>query len=272
MTLAYKYVLIDDTTYAYTINGDGEALVLLHGFTGTSKTWLPFIKKWKEHYQVITIDLPGHGNTTGESNLPMQEICHHIKQFLDHLSIEKCHLLGYSMGGRTALSFAMWYPLYIESLLLESASPGLPTEKERSDRVIKDTQLAKRINHDGITKFVDFWENIPLFNTQKKLPKHKRAQIRAERLSQSEAGLAASLVSIGTGVMPSWWETLHELQQHVCLIVGKEDEKFVQLNTEMDKRIEHCTFHIVPEAGHAVHIEQPEAFAKIVQQFIDKTY
>src|SRR5690625_179189 len=144
MTLAYNYVLIDDTTYAYTINGSGEPLVLLHGFTGTSQTWLPFIEKWKEHYQVITIDLPGHGNTTGEANLKMKQVSHHMKQLLDHLSIEKCHLLGYSMGGRTALSFAMWYPLYIESLLLESASPGLQTTKEQLERVEKDTRSEER--------------------------------------------------------------------------------------------------------------------------------
>ena len=270
MSLTYNYLRIEKTTYAYTSQGKGQALVLLHGFTGSSATWQSFIDDWKKGFHVVTIDLPGHGQTTGSSNLSMAEVCEHLTVLLDHLGIEKCHLLGYSMGGRTALSFAMWYPLYVESLLLESASPGLRTIDEQQERIDKDTKLADRIRKDGVEKFVAFWEAIPLFSTQQKLSKEVQQKIRQERLRQSAEGLATSLTSVGTGKQPSWWDDLHQVKQRVCLIVGKEDEKFVHLNHEMAQQFIRSECHIVPEAGHAVHIEQPNDFAYIVQQFIQQ--
>lgn len=268
MSLTYKYHVIDKTTYAYTDRGDGDVLVLLHGFTGTSATWLPFIKQWEKNYRIVTVDLPGHGKTTGDAHISIQTVSSHLSRLFDYLEIEKCHLLGYSMGGRTALSFAMWYPLYIETLILESASPGLHTEEERTERIEKDTLLAKRLIDDGVKAFVDFWETIPLFQTQNKLSEQMKENIRAERLSQSAEGLAASLTSMGTGSQPSWWNQLDELNVPICLIVGAEDEKFVRLNEQMDMHCHNSVYHVVPEAGHAVHLEQPELFSEIVEQFI----
>lgn len=268
MTLTYNYHPIDETTYAYTDNGSGTILVLLHGFTGSSETWESFIEKWQADYRVITVDLPGHGRTTGNSTLSMKEVCRHLHMIFDLLAIEKCHLLGYSMGGRTALSFAMWYPRYIETLSLESASPGLYTKQERQERIEKDQQLANRIINEGIEAFVDFWANIPLFATQKNLPSKVQSSIRQERLQQSEEGLANSLHSIGTGKQPTWWEAIEKLNIPVRLIVGELDEKFVQINQQMQKKLPQASFHFVPDAGHTIHIEQPKAFAQIVEQYI----
>jgi len=270
MTVHVKKYSIEGTAYHYRSQGEGEALVFLHGFTGSSQTWEPFVDTWKESYHVITIDLPGHGLTKGNADLSMQEVCRHLAILFNYLNIETCHLIGYSMGGRTALSFAMWYPEYITSLILESASPGLRTEAERIDRVKKDHQLASRIRQEGMKSFVDYWETIPLFDTQKKLPLSIRQNIRKERLQQTEEGLATSLTSIGTGSQPSWWNKLTTLAIDVCLIVGEKDIKFVQINEQMHAQITESELHIVPEAGHAVHIEQPTPFHHLVEYFIQK--
>lgn len=270
MTLCYKKYTIEGTHYHYTSQGDGGTIVLLHGFTGSSNTWHPFLATWKKQYRVITIDLPGHGKTNGNAALPMDEVCRHVALLLDYLNIEKCHLIGYSMGGRTALSFAMLYPQYLTSLVLESASPGLPTEAERADRRKKDQQLATRIQREGVESFVDFWEEIPLFDTQKSLPLSVREAIRAERLQQTEEGLATSLTYVGTGSQASWWNKLPSLTMPVCLIVGEEDKKFVRINEQMKQQLPNSIIHIVQGTGHAVHIEQSALFQQIVQQFIQK--
>ena len=268
MSLTYNYHTIDETTYAYTDNGSGTVLVLLHGFTSSSETWRHFIENWQTNYRVITVDLPGHGRTIGKSTLSMEEVCRHLQILFDLLVIEKCHLLGYSMGGRTALSFAMWYPRYIETLILESASPGLETEKEREARSLHDQQLASRIVNEGIETFVEFWTNIPLFATQKKLPNEVQARIRQERLQQSTEGLANSLRYLGTGKQPSWWQTLEKWNRPVCLIVGELDEKFVHINELMQKKLPQASFHLVKNAGHTIHVEQPKAFMQIVEQHV----
>src|SRR5690625_6836121 len=97
--------------------------------------------------------------------------------------------MGYTMGGREALSFEILYSENIRSLVLERASPGLKTEKERKKRRDHDKNLAFRMKDNGIEDFVDEWEKIPLFASQKKLPVEIKHKIREERLSQSVDGL-----------------------------------------------------------------------------------
>src|SRR5690625_6877126 len=81
----------------------------------------------------------------------------------DTLKITKIHLLGYSMGGRTSLSFANYYPEKINSLILESASPGIADPFERQRRKEADKALAEKILIEGVEAFVDYWEDLPLF-------------------------------------------------------------------------------------------------------------
>ncbi|MEI3611657.1 2-succinyl-6-hydroxy-2,4-cyclohexadiene-1-carboxylate synthase [Pseudogracilibacillus sp. SO30301A] len=261
---------IRDATYYYNVCGEGEPLVLLHGFTGTSNTWETFSKKWSRKFKVITIDLPGHGKTKVKSPRTMEHFCKDIKLLFDQLSINKTHLLGYSMGGRTALSFALYYPEYVHSLILESASPGLKTEEERRKRREADALLAEQIMVNGVESFTYYWENIPLFATQKNLSNQMKESIRNERLAQLPEGLAESLLFMGTGTQPSWWDKLEEVTIPVLLIAGALDEKYVKINQEMETLLPLSEMIIVEKSGHTVHVEQVEKFDKIVMEFISK--
>lgn len=262
------FFTIEDATYAYSVYGKGIPVVFLHGFTGSQKTWKPFVEKWKHRFQCITIDLPGHGKT--KTNLPrtMEACCHDLRTLFSHLGISSFHLIGYSMGGRVALSFAMLYPQFLLSLTLESSSPGLKTFAKQKARQAQDEQLAQKIQTKGLKAFIDDWENIPLFSTQKNLPLSVQQSIRIERESQTEEGLVQSLRWMGTGVQPSWWNQLSRLSLPVLLLVGALDKKFVQINQEMQENFQDATLKIVPEAGHAVHLEKPEDFHRIVKSFI----
>src|SRR5690625_2042471 len=180
---------INGTTYHYEVYGEGAPLVLLHGFTGSRATWSPFIEKFQGFVQLILIDLPGHGETEIKQPFSMKQCCDDLKEMFTQLQLTSIHLLGYSMGGRIALSFAMYYPEIIRSLLLESASPGLEIKDERAERIKRDEKLANRIESEGLEAFVDFWQEIPLFHSQKRLPIEKQQAIRKERLTQTEEGL-----------------------------------------------------------------------------------
>ncbi len=265
------YVEINGVTYAYDIVGKGIPILLLHGFTGTRSTWKSFVQAWQDEFQIITIDLPGHGETKISSPRTMAACCHDLAQFCRYLGITSLHVVGYSMGGRTALSFATQYPSLIRSLTLESASPGLRTEEERVTRREQDERLATKLETEGIEAFVNEWENIPLFASQQKLPRHIQQVIRHERLSQSAIGLAASLRGMGTGSQPSWWEDLHTLDFPILLIVGALDHKFVKINTQMEKYLKRGQLTMIDDAGHAVHIERPQLFNEQVGQFIQES-
>ncbi|MFC7391799.1 2-succinyl-6-hydroxy-2,4-cyclohexadiene-1-carboxylate synthase [Scopulibacillus cellulosilyticus] len=253
--------------HAVRIAGNGEPLLLLHGFTGSMGTWETFIDHWSKCFKIIAIDIVGHGSTIAPDDVSCFNMSHEaasIMKLLDKLNIKKPHLLGYSMGGRLALFMKTKYPEETGSLLLESSSPGLASEQDRIIRKQNDDQLADRIEAYGVENFVNEWEKVPLFKTQESLSKLDRQKIRVERLNQTANGLANSLRGMGTGVQPSLWDELKTISSHVMIVVGSLDQKFVQIGKAMSKRLPNATFHIVSNAGHAIHVEQPRIFDKIV--------
>ncbi|WP_261130647.1 2-succinyl-6-hydroxy-2,4-cyclohexadiene-1-carboxylate synthase [Bacillus sp. Marseille-Q3570] len=249
--------------------GEGEPLLLLHGFTGSAEDWRPFKKDWEDAFKLIMVDLIGHGKTDHPEEVErysMEETAGALNQVLADLKIESAYVLGYSLGGRVALSFAMMYPDRVKHLVLESSSPGLQTTEERIARKHNDDRLANRIEVDGIRAFVDFWEAIPLFNTQKDLlSESKRKDLREKRLHNSEVGLANSLRGMGTGVQPSWWDRLSDLTIPTTLIVGTLDQKFYRMAEDMIEKLPNGKMVVVEKAGHTIHLEQPAQFAKIVE-------
>ncbi|WP_110114226.1 2-succinyl-6-hydroxy-2,4-cyclohexadiene-1-carboxylate synthase [Bacillus sp. CGMCC 1.16541] len=264
---------VNGVFYHVDVQGKGEPLLLLHGFTGSSETWKTFYTQWK-HYRLINIDIIGHGQTDSPSYVhlyTMESMCEVITCILRQLNVSKAHVLGYSMGGRLALSFATFYPQFVQSLILESASPGLETEIEREHRRQSDEALAQEIELKGIESFVNQWENIPLFASQKKLPANTQQHIRQERLQQTERGLANSLRGMGTGVQKSLWNELQAVDAPVLLLAGDEDQKFCQIAMKMEKLLPKSTKKIISRAGHAIHVEQPQIFGTIVNEFISTT-
>ncbi|MCP8617788.1 2-succinyl-6-hydroxy-2,4-cyclohexadiene-1-carboxylate synthase [Salirhabdus salicampi] len=250
------------------ISGDGTPLVLLHGFTGSTETWKRLKPYLPSTLKTIAIDLPGHGKTTYESTYRMEDICDDVKYVIEALGYHKVHILGYSMGGRIALSFACTYPQYLKTVTLESTSPGLKTDHERTIRQESDEKLAKKLEIEGIHPFVTYWENIPLFQSQRSLPKSVQQEIKDERLGQNPNELAHSLRNIGTGSQPSYWDCLLQLDTPTLLITGELDEKFVKINSLMKKSLQNVHFRVISKTGHTIHVEKPQIFGKIVSDFI----
>ncbi|WP_163579426.1 2-succinyl-6-hydroxy-2,4-cyclohexadiene-1-carboxylate synthase [Gracilibacillus saliphilus] len=246
--------------------GNGQPVVLLHGFTGSSQTWQS-LRPFFPNQQLIVIDLPGHGHTTAKVK-SMDDCCKDLYRVFSEMGLELFDVVGYSMGGRTALSFACKYPEMVRTLTLESASPGLATKAERDARQLKDQELADYISNHSLEAFVNKWENIPLFASQKQLPFEIREKIRHERLSQAKEGLVHSLLMMGTGMMPPLWNQLDQLQMPVLLMVGEWDQKFVEINKKMDKWMPNSRLEIIKYVGHAIHVEQIKIFGTILEEFI----
>ncbi|WP_226680685.1 2-succinyl-6-hydroxy-2,4-cyclohexadiene-1-carboxylate synthase [Sutcliffiella horikoshii] len=254
--------------------GDGAHHVLMmHGFTGSGRSFQDFINGFenKEDYTFILVDQLGHGKTDAPAHhdrYRMEKVLVDLRAILDRLNISSVFIYGYSMGGRVALSFTVAYPELVSKLVLESASPGLEEMEDRNARIKADERLAERIEIDGVKSFVDFWTDIPLFQSQKSLPFVKQESIYQQRMDNSPVGLANSLRGLGTGVQPSNWNCLKKIECPVFLAAGEWDEKFVLIAQEMKKRIEKSVFLKISGAGHAIHVEQPRKFGKIVSEFL----
>ena len=247
-------------------------IVLLHGFTGTNSTWRQLCESLYGEYHLILPDLPGHGKSTAVGYLDVDKVTDAILAMLDALQIEKTALLGYSLGGRIALRFAIKYTDRVSCVILESASPGILDSKDREERRLNDASLAEGIRQNGLVWFLNIWENLDLFRSQKDLPPEVRQGIRSERLENSPEGLASSLENAGAGVMPPMWSDLRNLKIPVLLIAGEKDEKYAAIARDMQRELEGSVVHIMKNAGHAVHLENPHAFQAAVEEFLGRVY
>ena len=253
------------------VQGTGEPLLLIHGFTGSIQVWgEDLISGLAQAHQVVAVDLLGHGRSDvspDPERYEVSEVLADLGQVLDALAIEEARWLGYSMGGRIALAGAVILPSRVSSLILESASPGLAEEGERKARRRADEALAEGILRGGMEAFVDHWMGLPLFATQGKLPPQVRARTRNLKLQNTPTALAACLRGIGTGAQPSFWNALPDLRIPVLVMAGEEDRKFTVVAERMAQRIPGAELRLIPRAGHAIHLENPFAWLAAVRTF-----
>ncbi|MFT4417094.1 2-succinyl-6-hydroxy-2,4-cyclohexadiene-1-carboxylate synthase [Fredinandcohnia humi] len=264
-------VKVNGVHYNVNVVGKGEPLLFLHGFTGSLHNWDEIVDFMKNTFQCILLDIIGHGKTESPTDFQRYDIemvAKDIDHILGALGLSKVNLLGYSMGGRLALAFSLNFQERVKKLILESSSPGLRTEDERNARRISDEKLANQIEQNGIESFVHYWENIPLFSSQNQLPVDKQLAIRVQRLSNNPLGIANSLRGMGTGSQPSYWDRLGELSAPILLLCGELDSKFCTLAELMSKCFQNVRVEKINDAGHAIHVEQPIIFGKIVSEFV----
>ena len=254
--------------------GEGPGTVFLHGFTGSSATWGSHVAVFKRCMKTIAIDLVGHGDsdTPADPRCYRMESCiEHLLVILDVLGIDSANLVGYSMGGRVALHLATAAPDRIRSMVLESSSPGIADPIERQKRVAADNLLADYIERKGVDAFVDRWESLPLFESQRNLPAAVRAALRGQRLQNNPVGLANSLRGMGAGRQESLWHRLSSIETPVLLIAGQFDVKYCRIAREMMSLLPNAKLAVLDNAGHAVHLERPAAFDREVLEFLAPT-
>jgi 2-succinyl-6-hydroxy-2,4-cyclohexadiene-1-carboxylate synthase len=264
---------INDITLNVEQSGAGRPLLLLHGFTGSAATWTPLIHSLRPHFRTIAPDLIGHGRSDSPQDAEryrMERCVADLLAMLDALEVECADVLGYSMGGRVALHLATKAPDRVGALVLESSSPGIADAAERQERVVADEALAESIEREGLEAFVGRWERLPLFASQASLPEDTRARLHAQRLRNDPIGLANSLRGMGTGRQESLWDRLAWLEVPTLLIAGALDAKYRALAYQMAAALPNARAVIVPGVGHAVHLEQPQSFAKNVLEFLSK--
>jgi len=250
--------------------GDGPALLLLHGFTRDTRAWEPLLACF-EDYRTVRVDLIGHGNSDSPpdaSRYSMEHAVDDLTALLHHLDIDRTALLGYSLGGRVALHFAVEAPHLLWALIIESASPGIEDDMERDARYASDAQLAASIETDGIDSFTDRWQAQPLFASQRQLSPEVLAEQRRQRVDNSTLGLANSLRGMGAGAQRWLMPELPLISVPTLFTAGALDQRYAALAPIMAAAVPGAQHHVIEGAGHTVHLEQPEPYAAIVTEFL----
>jgi len=231
--------------------------VWLHGFTQTKDSGHEFLSILAGTHEVLTIDLPGHG----ENAAVAASLDETADLLADVLPVEPFELGGYSYGGRLALHFALRHPERVKRLILLSATMGIRDTTERSIRRERDAALAARVEVTDIEDFLDEWLAQPMFAALPADPAERAAR------SRDAHGLAHSLRSSGTGTQEWLGERLAALSVPTLIVAGADDVKFVAEARRLREAIANSRLALVDHCGHAAHLERPTAVAELIEAF-----
>ena len=251
----------------------GPTVIGLHGFTGSGADFTAISEQFEESLRLVAPDLPGHGSYSASDAEVFYGVgagAALVRALQDRLGTDSTGLLGYSMGARLALSFAVAHPDRVDGLVLVGGRPGLADSREREERVRLDEKWAELIEGAGVEAFLDKWQAQPLITTQGRIAPHYLEPMQRRRLSYSGEGWARSLRAFGTGIMPPLWSHLASIKCHVALVVGEEDQKFRVIAERMASTMASSEVVVIPgRVGHAAHLEAPELCAREICRIIE---
>lgn len=248
---------------------DGAPLVVcLHGFLGAGSDWLPLAEKLSVRYRVALVDMPGHGASLA---LPVgsYQWAGAVAE-VGALARSARGLIGYSMGGRLALTVALTAGLdRLQALVVVSASPGLEEQAARLQRLQDDAERAHDLEQRGLPEFLARWYDQPLFASLRKQP-----VLRAALIEQRSAGqaveLARALRGLSVGHQRPLWNELPGLQAPALFIAGAEDPAYGAQAQRAADLSPLGLSRIIPDSGHMPHLEQPARCLEIVADFVQQ--
>ncbi|MCP4141198.1 MAG: 2-succinyl-6-hydroxy-2,4-cyclohexadiene-1-carboxylate synthase [Chloroflexi bacterium] len=244
-----------------------QPIVFLHGFMGKGDDWLEIAEGLSNRFYCLMPDLPGHGETPLDEEPAYAAWASALRKALDERNIARTHLVGYSMGGRIALFFALTYPEMVDKLVLESANPGIIDPVERAQRAELDDKLAARLRKNGMKYFLEFWYDIPLFDSLSYYPALKK-QLRIERAKQDIESIATVLSALSPGRQPELWSRLKEIELQTLLIAGRLDKKYTAVTEKALTSISNCQSVILSTSGHNTHQENPAAVQSLLDDWL----
>ncbi|MEI6710540.1 MAG: alpha/beta fold hydrolase [Actinomycetota bacterium] len=234
-------------------NGTGPLLVWLHGFTQTKHTAPEFRSILTERFEVLTVDLPGHGeNAHIRANLPRA-----ANLLADILPNEPFIIAGYSMGARIALHLALQHPHRINGVATIGATRGVEDAQARTERRSRDADLADHVRRVGSEVFLAEWLSQPMFaNLPPEAP---------EARSRNAEGLALALEELGTGTQEWLGARLAEIVVPYIALAGTLDTKFATEAQALAEATREGTCWLIENALHPAHMERPDVTATLIR-------
>lgn len=228
-------------------------LVFIHGFSGDSREWRP-VGKWLNDYPQLHIDLPGHGHSDKVAVNDFADVHQALRATLNSYNILNYWLIGYSLGGRVAMSWACEVTdTGLLGLITEGAHPGLTSETLRLARWKTDREWAARFQRQPLNEVFDAWYLQPVFAALTPIARQALVDLRKENNGPT---LARMLLATSLAVQPDYRPALRSLRVPFHYLCGEQDTKFQAIARELA-----APYHIIQAAGHNAHRENPERVA-----------
>jgi pimeloyl-ACP methyl ester carboxylesterase len=251
--LKMPIIKIQKKNISFTDEGRGKAIVLLHGFTESMKIWTGFAAKLAKKYRVITIDLPGHGKSACIGKVhTMEMMADFVYDLLKKLKVGKFILVGHSMGGYVALSFADKYPGMLRGICLFHSHCYADTIAEQENR----NRTIALVNADKFSYVAQFIPSLFPVEVHKKFaPQIERMIQRASKMDKE--GVVAALE--GMKLRKDQTGLLKNMKLPVLFILGQKDSRTPLARLwEMISLPSHSETLLLRECGHMGYIEAPE--------------
>lgn len=247
----------------------GLPVVFLHGLLGSAEDWQPIFRRLQKYPKIrpLALDLPYHGNSRHlqcQGFDDVRQLLHTTLQLT--LGEQPFCLVGYSLGGRIALDYTLHaFNPYLQATYLEGANIGLVDQHARSARLANDSYWAARFRDEPIERVLDDWYRQPIFSH---LTSQARLALVQTRRKNSGAEIAAMLEATSLAKQPFWGEEITQYlsTRHfssdfskLIFLIGEYDHKFRQMVETYQ-----LPYHLVAQAGHNAHQENPEGFVEIL--------
>lgn len=219
------------------------ALIFLHGFLGSKEDWDPIIEHLKDRFFCIALELNDH-----------PDLINTVEATLQGMALNKPTLIGYSMGGRIAMQLSLDLPKVVLSAHL-----GLETQGEREERWKNDLQWIKMLENGPIDLFLDKWYAQPLFaSLRNQRPLFEQVLMR--RRQQDPLKLASLLKQMSLAKQ----QPISQFPSDMLFLFGENDLQYEKLYCKLPTQVRRKK---IPHAGHAAHLENPDACAETIKQW-----
>lgn len=252
----------------------GAPVVLLHGFSQAPGSWGEVAPLLAESLgrEVWAPEYVGQGDGAGPvpdgSSYSFDALVGAVAGFCRTCGTP-VSLVGYSMGGRVALGVARRHPEALASLVLESAGLGPAGSEEQAAAARADAEVSRRLRSEPLARFMDWWEERPVFASQRGLPPDRRALLRAGRMANDPVKLALVVEGAGKHAMPDLSGVPGELAARgvpTLYLAGELDPKYAGVARALAG--EGVCARVLPGVGHDVHFEDAGLFCATVAAWL----
>jgi len=242
----------DGVSIHYEAHGAGPALLLSHGYGATSRMWEGQAAAFADRYRVITWDMRGHGQSGDPADPALYSQALTVADMaavLDACGVERAIIGGLSLGGVMSLAFHLAHPRRVRALLLCDTGPGFRNPEAR--RQWNERALARADDLDA--RGLDA------------LGGGAEARLGRHRSATGLAGAARGMLAQEDSLLI---DSLPRIAVPTLVLVGSEDKNFLGAADYMTAKIPGAQKAIIPGAGHAANLDQPEAFNHAVADFL----
>ena len=247
-----------------TIKGEGKPLLILHGYFGMSDNWKTIGNQFSEDFEVHLIDQRNHGRSFHEDEFNYEVLVEDLHNYIQHYQLEKVNIIGHSMGGKTAMLFAVTYPELVDKLIIVDISPRMYQPHHnailaglnsidfsvQNTRTLVDKKLAELIPEFGVRQFL-------LKNVYWVEKGQLGYRFNLESLTENNPEIGEALPSFTFFEK----ETLF-LKGSKSDYITQDEEPIIEAHFPNSKIIE------IKNAGHWLHAENPKDFYADVSEFL----